>query len=123
VIGLGVYIPTVASGHARLAIYSGLVTFKLVAASASQNVHSGWNYFPINPSFRAVSGQNTYSLALMGDVSNTSGYTLLQNDTSGGVTFTYDTGYAFASGFPASWSPTFPGVSGNNPNLVMVVST
>ena len=52
------------AGQAKLAVYSQ--GNALQAQTASQIVHSGWNYFPIHPSFIAISGDN-YKLAIKGN--------------------------------------------------------
>ena len=117
---LGVYIQSVASGNITLGVYD--VNVALQAQSASQAVHSGWNYFPIQPGFTSKSGA-TYWLAIMGDATGHSGYSIATNNTSGGTTFSVQSGIVYASGFPQTFAPgTFAAISGFNLNLVMVTA-
>lgn len=125
IIGLGVYASTVASGNAAVALFSGSAapTFHLIVASASQMVHSGWNYFPLNPSFTTKSGQS-YTFGFIGDATNTSGYTLAILDAAGtSGTQSNLNGAIFANGFSAGYSPTNIDVSGIQFNQVAIVQT
>ena len=119
VIGLGVNIMAVASGNAKVAIYnSGRA---LQAESATQTVHSGWNYFAVNPSFITVSGSR-YEFAIKGDAANVSGWVMRQQtlSTNSGQSSVMS-GEPYADAFPSTLAPgTLSRVSGLVYDLVMV---
>ncbi len=99
-IALSLYVKTVASGNARMALYE--IGQTLAAQSASQAVHSGWNYFPLRPSFTPSSG-SSYYIAFAGDAVNASGFTVLYVDyLSGGQSSFIQSGLIYSSGFPSS---------------------
>jgi hypothetical protein len=124
---LGVYVNSVASGNLKVAVYSGTSmasgSNKLSVQSASQPVHSGWNYFPVRPGFITVSGTN-YILAFAGDATSTSGFVVAQLDTAG---LPFDSGVESGIGFSSAFPTTFAQLSGNNnsglePDIVMVTA-
>ncbi len=99
-IALALYVKTVASGNLRMALYE--IGQTLAAQSASQAVHSGWNYFPLRPSFTPSSG-SSYYIAFAGDAVNASGFTVLYVDyLSGGKSSFIQSGLIYSSGFPSS---------------------
>jgi hypothetical protein len=117
---LGAYIQTVASGSLRLGIYDAS-TGGLLAQTAPQAVHSGWNYFPINPAFTTVSGRS-YHLALMGTATSASGYTIASFDTLSPALMSIASGLAFSDGFPSTEPIFFGSTSGYSYDFVMVAS-
>ena len=107
VMGLGFYAQSVAyGGNARLAVYSGSAAGStLVVQTASQPVTSGWNYFPLNPSFTAQSGSNAYFLAFMSDMFNigsSAGFALAYSDSNPAGSYSVYSGAVYANGFPAT---------------------
>ncbi len=115
-IAVSLYVKTVASGNARMAVFDG--TLALKAQSASQMVHSGWNYFPLRPSFNPSSG-TTYYVAFAGNATNMSGFTVLYTDLlSGTTTSSLQSGFIFSSGF--STSPGLSWTSGLFYNVQLV---
>ena len=123
---LGIQVNSVASGHMSLALYRSS-DYHLLAQSTVQNVHSGWNYFQLNPSYQTSSG-TAYVYAVVSDIATQSGITVLQYDKFGtGITsyqsgyFMYVSGIGAYAGFPAIFAPgTFNEVSGSILNMVMV---
>jgi hypothetical protein len=100
--GIGLYAPTVASGDARVAVFDNGGSLKV--QSAAQPVVSGWNYFPLNPTFSMTSGA-TYYLAFMGDATSTSGWTVAEYDVSSfSGRCVKVSGTPFLSGFGSSLS-------------------
>jgi hypothetical protein len=125
IIGLGVYVPTVASGNARVALFSGNYQSNVntVIASAAQRVHSGWNYFPVNPSYTTTSGQY-YVLGFMGDATNTSGFTVGILDTAGtSGTSTPAPNQDFTLGFPTGLSPAAPLIDSSGIQIALIFIT
>lgn len=125
VIALGFYANAIASGSARMAIYnmSGPqgTSQGLVAQSASQPVHSGWNYFPIRPLLLTMASGNFYSIGLMSNIVSDSGFTVRNIDaaaTSG--TSSYQSGIIYSSGFPDPLAAGNSLSSGIQLNAVMV---
>ena len=127
---IGIYVSTVSSGNLKVAVYSGqtvtsgiITGATLTAQSAPQAVHSGWNYFPIRPSFQTASGAS-YLLAMAGDATNQSGFVVAKFD-GGAINGTgaqaYLSGQSFASAFPAAFNS---GViqTDNHFNIVLVVA-
>jgi hypothetical protein len=106
---MGVYVAAVSSGSLRVAIYDH-VGPTLQAQSAVAPAASGWNYFPLQPSFTTTSGTGYY-LAVMGD--QPSALTLELLVASGAASIpVFISGTPFLSGFPSSLtgSVTNPGV-------------
>lgn len=83
---LGFYAQSVASGNAKMAVYPdiGVGTVAPVAQSLSQPVNSGWNYFPIRPSFITTSGHQ-YHIAIKSDTTNSLGWQLQTTESNHGV--------------------------------------
>ena len=119
--GMGLYVDSVASGNAKVAMYTAAGALK--TQSASQAVHSGWNYFPLRPSFTTTSG-TTYVLAFKGDAANSSGFNIRYGDfvnSSGASSF--KSGITYSDDFPDPYAlGAFSSVSGLSWNLVFVVT-
>jgi len=124
---LGVFVNSVASGHLQVAVYSGgnPNTATLVGQSASQPVRSGWNWFPINPGFKASSG--LWLFGLMGDASNASGFTVAMFDNLSGISTgdvpdeSQQINAPYLSGFPSTPSVSgYINISGVQFNQTMV---
>ena len=125
IIGLGVYVVTVSSGNARLALLSGnyQANVNTVIATASQQVHSGWNYFPVNPSYTTTSGQY-YQLGFMGDATNTSGYTVGILDTAAtSGTATVNPNQNFSTGWLTGLSPAAGNINASGIQLALIFVT
>lgn len=118
---LGIFVNAVASGNAKVAIYSGadFPSAVLTAQSAAQPVHSGWNYFPLRPSFQSTSGA-TVIYAFAGDATNSSGFIVAQTDYGTITTSVAISGTGF--GFPSSLPGTIGSTSGNNIDIVTVTA-
>lgn len=107
------------AGQAKLAVYNSADA--LQAQTASQIVHSGWNYFPIHPSFAATSGHD-FKLAMKGN--NISGllfgfwinFSAGDAATSGREEFM--SGVVYSDAFPATYTPS-ASVSGQTLRIVM----
>ena len=116
-VGIGVYALAAASGNIQLGIYQ---TASLQAQSAVQPITSGWNYFPVNPSFTVSSG-TVYTLALIGTSTGASGWVLACAAETGFSQY-IASGRSFTSGFPATQPTTFPNASGYALDIVMVTA-
>ena len=121
---LGLNVLAVASGSIQVAVYSGSISVGtgavLVAQSAPQAAHSGWNYFPLRPSFKSTSG-GVFTLAFMGTSANQSGFVVAMYDANDGL-YSYQSGATFGT-FPSIMgSGTGSYVSGFHPDIVMVTA-
>jgi len=98
---IGVYVLSVSSGSMAVGVYNG-ITDSLAAQSAPQLVHSGWNWFPLRPSYTTASGRNDV-FGILGTATNSSGLTIGGTDQGstnvGEVVFS---GHPIQSGFPSS---------------------
>lgn len=112
-VGIGLYSPSAASGNAKVAVYDAST---LRTQSASQPVKSGWNYFPLRPTFTTVSG-TVYTLAFKGDATSTSGFTVGSRTGAAGDQ-TYVSGVTYSDAFPASQGFT---ASGNKNFSEMII--
>ena len=100
---LGLYAKSVASGNAMTAVYDDASPPNLLAASASQAVHSGWNYFPLRPSVSGgvlISG-TSYWFAFLSDSTSASGWATLYNIHLAEPISNAQSGVAYGS-FPAT---------------------
>lgn len=124
---VGFYISAINSGNAKVAIYNqvgGAGT--LQAESASQAVHSGWNWFPLRPSFTTLNDV-LYTICMKADVAGVGGFTIrgidssVYSNVSGNQS--YQSGISYGPAFPSSFIPgTFANVSGFALSLNMVAS-
>jgi len=102
VAGLGAYCPSALGGNGsglmKLAVYnSGRV---LQIQTASQIIHSGWNYFPVRPTYTATSGAQII-LAMKGTAPNNSWFGFA--DRSGGLDESYESGITYSNDFPSTF--------------------
>lgn len=111
---VGIYVNSVASGNLKVAVYSGSSlasgSNSLAFQTQPQAVHSGWNYFPIRPSFQSKSAVN-YIYAFAGDAANSSGFVVAMFDTAG---LPFDSGVESGIGFSSAFPTTFAQLSGNS---------
>lgn len=119
---LGFYAQSVASGNAKMAVYpdfGGGDPLTVQGESLSQPINSGWNYFPIRPSFVATSGIR-YDIAIKSDATNTSGWVMQTTVfTESGESFV--SGVTYGANFPSPYViDSFTWVSGNVFKMVMV---
>ena len=117
VVGMALYAAAADSGvTGRVGVYSAL---NLVAQSHSSPINSGWNYFPVRPTFRTVSG-TIYQLAFKTDATTLGQFNIGGIDIPTELTTGFQSG-VFSSGFPLTYAPgTFDVVSGYQYAVYMV---
>ena len=119
-VGLGIFLRSAASGSIKLAIYNGNDDSRTVE-TRSQNVHSGWNYFSLLPTFTTVSGRH-YWLAMKGNVNSTSGFTIGRGTVGTNAGFSRQSGTPYTDTFPATFAPgTLSGTQPWSLGIAMVV--
>ena len=111
VVALGFNCLSIASGSARMAVFNTSgpqgTSQGLVMQTASQPVHSGWNYFPVRPILLAMNSGNFYQIGVMTDVVSNSGFTIALLDAAGGSgTTSFQSGIIYSSGFPDPFAPS-----------------
>lgn len=111
-VGIGVFLNSATSGRLRLAVYDG-TDDSFQVGTHRQTVHSGWNWFPLRPTFTTVSGR-AYWLAIMGSAADTSGFTVARGTTATNAGFSRQSGLGFETGlWPATLA--FGTLSGSQP--------
>ena len=131
---IALYAQSVASGNAKVAVYrdfGGAGSLAPLAQSASQPITSGWNYFPLNPSFVTISG-NQHEIAIKSDADSSLGWQLQTTEStmaggdpnpqcSGAESFVSGTTYSTV--FPDPYvTDAFTHVSGNCFKSVIIVA-
>ena len=140
---IALYSQSVASGDAKVAVYrdfGGAGSLAPLAQSASQPITSGWNYFPINPSFVTTSGMQ-HEIAIKSNVTSSLGWQLQTTEStmaggdpnpqsSGGESFISGSlATPYSADFPTAPTPlSFPDanawthVSGNRFKMVIITA-
>ena len=129
---LGFYAQSIASGNAKMGIYpdfGGGDPLTLQAETLSQPINSGWNYFPIRPSFITTSGVR-YNIAIKSDSTGIGGWQLQTTESNMGVSDpnpqcsgaeSFVSGVTYSANFPSPYvTDSFTHVSGNCFKMVIV---
>ena len=125
---LGFYASAINSGNAKMALYRQVgATGSLLVETASQAVHSGWNWFPVNPSHQTSAGVSNYTLCIKSDAAGVGAWTVRGRDSSvdanNANTQSYQSGVSYGPAFPSTFQPgTFASASGFGMSLQMVAS-